>query len=227
MADEAPPPDEQNAPDPPDDRDDSLLHGPRGPGAGRQLELLIAVILGVAAILTAYASFQTDLADGDSLKYFQEGGAIYDDANQQYLEGNQQVQNDVTVFAQYASATYGGNRRFAQYIKDGLMDPELLAATEEWEESEDELPSPFEADAYEIPAYERAESLTEQGDKLYDEANLKDKEGDDYKLATVFLAVALFFAGVAGVTGSRQIAVTTTVFSIVLIVGSSAYMLTL
>jgi hypothetical protein len=193
--------------------------------AGRTsaLEVLIAVTLGVAAVLTAYAAYATSLADGDTLKAFQEGSAIYDDANQQYLEGNQQVANDVNVFTQYAIAAEQGNEDLAAYIKEGLMDESLLAATEEWEEADGDLPSAIEAESYEVAAYEEAEKLVAQGDALFDEANAKDKEGDEFTLATVILAIALFFGGVAGVTRSHLISVAMTLMAIVLTVGSGIY----
>ena len=86
--------------------------------AGRTtgLELTIAALLGIAAILTAFAAYKTDLADGDTLKNFQEGNALYDDANQQVNEGNQQYTNDVSVFTQFAIASQEGNEELAQYV---------------------------------------------------------------------------------------------------------------
>ena len=196
-------------------------------GRSSALEVLIAVTLGIAAVLTAYAAYQTSLADGDTLKAFQEGSAIYDDANQQYLEGNQQVANDVNVFTQYAIAVEKGDADLAAYIKEGLMDDPLPAATEEWEEAEGELPSAIEAEAYEVAAYEEAEKLVAQGDELFAEAEEKDKQGDSFTLATVILAVALFFGGVAGVTRSHLISVVMTLCAVVLVVGSGIYVATI
>ena len=196
-------------------------------GRSSSLEVLIAVALGMAAILTAYAAYQTSLADGDTLKAFQEGSAIYDDANQQYLEGNQQIANDVNVFVQYAVAVQQDDADLAAYIKSGLMDEALVAGTEEWEEAEGDLPSPIEAESYTVAPYEEAEKLVAQGDALFGEANEKDKEGDSYTLATVILAIALFFGGVAGVTRSHLISVTMTVFTVLLVIGSGVYIATI
>lgn len=58
-------------------------------------------------------------------------------------------------------------------------------------------------------------------------SNTKDKEGDRFTLASVILAVALFFGGVAGVTRSHLISVAMTVFSAVLLLGTGAYMFTI
>ena len=196
-------------------------------GRSSALEIVIAAVLGIAAVLTAFAAYRTDLADGDTLKAFQEGNAIYNDANQQYLEGNQQVANDVNVFTQYAIAAQQDNAELAAYIKAGLMDPALVKATEEWEEAEGDLPSAIEAESYEVEAYEEAEKLVGTGNALFDEANAKDKEGDKYTLATVLLAVSLFFGGVAGVTRSHLISVAMTVFASIIVVGSGIFIATI
>lgn len=200
---------------------------PQEAGRSPALDILIAAFLGFAAVLTAYAAYRTDLADGDTLKAFQEGSAIYDDANQQYLEGNQQVANDVNVFTQYAIAAEQGNEDLASYIKNGLMDGPLPAATEEWEDADGDLPSAIEADAYEVKPYDEAAKLVAEGDALFDQANVKDKEGDSYMLATVILAISLFFGGVAGVTRSHIISVAMTVMAGVLVAGTGAYLLTI
>jgi len=178
-------------------------------------------------VLTAFAAYKTDLADGDTLKAFQEGSAVYDDANQQYLEGNQQVANDVNVFTQYAIAAEKGDKKLATYIKDGLMDGSLPAATEEWEEADGDLPSAIEAEAYKVKPYDEAEKLVAEGDALFDQAAAKDGEGDSYTLATVILAISLFFGGVAGVTRSHIISVAMTVFAAVLVAGTGVYILTI
>lgn len=200
---------------------------PEDAGRSSALEILIAALLGIAAVLTAFAAFKADLADGDTLKAFQEGSAIYDDANQQYLEGNQQVTNDVNVFTQYVIAVLEDNQELAGEIQNRLMDPALSEATDEWVAAEGEIPSAIEADAYEVEAYARADALTEEGDALFARAEDKDKEGDNFTLATVILAMALFFGGVAGVTRSHTISVAMTFFAAILISGAGVYMLTL
>jgi uncharacterized protein HemX len=206
-------------------RERATLEDPTGNSSA--LEVLIAVVLGVAAVMTAFAAYQANLANGATLAAFQEGSAIYDDANQQYLEGNQQVANDVNIFTQYAIAKERGEDDVAAYIKDGLMDDPLPAATEEWEEADGEIPSAIEADAYEVAAYDEAEKLVEQGDAQFAEAKTKGEEGDNFTLATVILAVALFFGGVAGVTRSHLISVSAVLCGAVLVVGSGIYIATI
>jgi hypothetical protein len=178
-------------------------------------------------VLTAFAAYQTDLADGDTLKAFQEGSAVYDDANSSTSKATSRWSNDVNVFTQYAIASQKGDKKLANYIKDGLMDGSLPAATEECEEADGDLPSAIEADAYKLKPYEEAEKLVAEGDALFDQAAAKDGEGDSYTLATVILAISLFFGGVAGVTRSHIISVAMTLSRAAWLSGTGIYILTI
>lgn len=205
----------------------------RKPGSGNEdagrttgLEITIASLLGIAAILTAFAAYKTDLADGDTLKAFQEGNAQYDDGNQQFNEGNAQYANDVNVFGQYAIASQEGEKT-ANYILNNLMDDPLYDATQAWLDSGKKDPSALDSDAYVVAAYDKADKLVEAGDEQYEIAYAKDKEGDSYTLATVILALSLFFGGVAGVTRSHSISLAMTAFAAISILGATIYMTTI
>ena len=78
-----------------------------------------------------------------------------------------------------------------------------------------------------IRFYDEAEKLVAEGDAQFDQANAKDGEGDTYTLATVILAISLFFGGVAGVTRSHVISMAMTVFAAVLVAGTGVYILTI
>jgi hypothetical protein len=200
---------------------------PEEAGRSESLDVMIAIVLGTAAVLTAFAAYQAALADGDTLAGFQEGNAQYGDANQAYVEGYQQESSDLILFKDYALATQKGDKKTATFIYDNLMDGTLPRATDQWEASPSDIPSAFEAPAYKVPAYDRGKKALAAGDKAFDEAGVKDKEGDKYTLATVILAVSLFFGGVAGVTRSHLISVTTTVLAAVLVASAGIYMLTI
>jgi hypothetical protein len=200
---------------------------PEEAGRSESLDVMIAIVLGFAAILTAFAAYQAALADGDTLAGFQEGNAQYGDSNQLYVEGFQQETLDLILFKDYALAKQKGDDKAAKFIYDNLMDDPLPDATDEWEAEPDEIPSAFEAPSYKVPAYDQAKKALAAGDASFDEAGVQDKEGDKYTLATVILAISLFFGGVAGVTRSHLISVTTTLLAAVLVVASGIYMLTI
>src|SRR4051812_11099749 len=95
---------------------------PEEAGRSASLDVMIAIVLGCAAILTAWGAYQAALADGDTLAGFQEGNAQYGDANQAYVEGYQQQSTDLLLFKDYALAKQKGDDKAATFIYDNLMD---------------------------------------------------------------------------------------------------------
>jgi hypothetical protein len=180
-----------------------------------RLEILIAVGLGLSAILTALCVYLTDVHDDEAQVAFNEGVRGVTEATGGYVNASQQRAADEAVFLEFAqqanAAALGGDRLAgitSQYIKEGLMRPELQAALEWWaQENEgrraaDALPSPFvpENPAYEEPLLVEAEAQTESANAAFAEAQDEQKEGDTYIIAGVIVATALFLYGIAGVT---------------------------
>jgi hypothetical protein len=60
-------------------------------------------------------------------------------------------------------------------------------------------------DEYKIEALDSAQSLTQQADDEFVGAQTIDDQGDNFDLAAVYLAVALFFAGIAALFKVRKI----------------------
>ena len=64
----------------------------------RNLEVFIAVLLGLVSIVTAYASFQSALYDGQMTQKYTIGSNMATEAESLYLEGNQQYVQDAQLF---------------------------------------------------------------------------------------------------------------------------------
>src|SRR4051794_18957274 len=151
---------------------------PEEAGRSESLDVMIAIVLGAAAILTAWGAYQAALSDGNTLAGFQEGNAQYGDANQAYIEGYQQESSDLILFKDYALAKQKGDKKAATFIYDDLMDGTLPRATDQWEADPGGIPWASEAPAYKIEPYERAKAATAEGDKQYEIASVEDKKGD-------------------------------------------------
>ncbi len=67
--------------------------------------------------------------------------------------------------------------------------------------------TPLEVDEYVIEAFTTANDLFEQADAQFTDAQKTDDRGDNFDLAAVFLAVSLFFAGIAALFMARKIQV--------------------
>ena len=163
-----------------------------------RLAVVAAVLLGLAATLTAVAAYQAAIQDGKVLAHYNDAAATLSDANFYYNQGNQTYAADQQLFVQYATTAQADQTQAAAYMET-LMRPELLDAVDWWREDADAL-TPFDddpANPYAIAEFAEAERLTAESGAANEKAQAAGERGDDFQLATVLLALTLFFAGIA------------------------------
>jgi hypothetical protein len=183
-------------PTPPDDGTQSAADDARS----RRLEIWIAGLLGVVAIITAFATYKAVLEDGDTLANFNEGVRINDDATAQDTEGTQQYTTDQAIYLEFVKSDVAGESKVANYFRETLFSPELEESVKWVEEGGDEAVSPFQEESpYTRPEWAEAEKLRGQTEAKFKEAGVHDEDGDKYVLATVILSISLFLLGIAGV----------------------------
>ena len=210
-------------------------------GIWGRLELIAAIILGLAGILTAYAAFQGALADGDSLDKYTESSRATADANGYFSDGRSQQNSDASTFGEYITLILTGQEETAVVLRERLFSPELEAATAEWEtldlESPDTPPTPLGLASYIVPDIgdpelgclpvigedgqeepgECYQSRFADAETAFADAQKANEDGDKFELASVFLAIALFFAGIATLFKDRPVKLGMLVGSVVLI----------
>ncbi len=188
----------------------------------RRIELVAAIILGVAGILTAFAAYNAALTDGDALKGYTASARTTADANGYFNEAFATYTSDQSLFLEYQVLVEQGDTATALVIRDRLFSPELEAATAAWIEipvgSPDEPPTPLQTEEYEIPAQTEAIALTEQAADEFTEAQAFDDAGDKFELAAVFLAVSLFLAGIGSLFKSRTLQIAILAMAVVVMV---------
>jgi len=171
------------------------------------LSIVAAVLLGVAATLTAFSAYQSGLRDGEVLDGYNKSSTALNDANYYYNQVNQTFAADQALFVQFATIAQTGPLEAANYITT-LMRPELVDAVDWWQADEDAI-TPFDDDPenpYFIAEIDEAERLTAESEKAYDEATAAGDIGDKFELSTVLLALTLFFAGIATLFRRRAVA---------------------
>jgi hypothetical protein len=166
--------------------------------AGR-LDLVIATLLGLAAVLIAVASYQATLKDGEMTDSYNQGIRATNDANGFFGEAFQTTARDQALFLDFAQAAQQENAELAEYLQSAIMDDNLRAAVEEWQEDGNEAATPFETEAYELPAQAEAERLTEETERQFAQAREHNETSDRYTLVGVIVVTSLFFLGIAGV----------------------------
>lgn len=192
-----------------------------GDPRSKRIEIWIAALLGIVAIITAFATYKAVLEDGDTLANFNEGVRLNDDATASDTEGTQQYTTDQAIYLEFIKSEVGGDSEIAKYFRETLFSPELEESYKWVEEGGDDAVSPFQEDSpYTRPEWAKAEDLRKQTDAKFAEAAKHDEDGDKYVLATVILSISLFLLGIAGVNRQfrvqRALAI---VASVVLVAG--------
>jgi hypothetical protein len=161
-------------------------------------QIVAAVILGIAATLTALSAYNAALADGNALQGYTTSSLRLNDANAFYAQGNVAVASDQSLFIQYAVASQEGQTDLATYLTT-LMRPEMQQAVEWWIATDEAL-TPFDeidGNPYAVPDFIEASDLEAEADALFQEGSDEDSKGDKFELAVVLFALALFFGGIA------------------------------
>ena len=188
----------------------------------RRIELVAAIILGVAGILTAFAAYNAALTDGDALKGYTASARTTADANGYFNEAFATYTSDQSLFLEYQVLVEPGDTATALVIRARRFSPEREAATSAWIEipvgAPDEPPTPLQTEEYEIPAQTEAIALTEQAADEFSEAQAFDDAGDKFELAAVFLAVSLFLAGIGSLFKARKVQIAILAMAVVVMV---------
>jgi hypothetical protein len=171
-----------------------------------RLELLITVLLGLAAVAGAFAALKNEQRNHDATFEFSEGIKNFDDSGQFYATGNATFTHDQTLFLEYAKAIQANDKQLATYIFNNLMGQTLQAGVKWWEgpnaKTKNPEPTPFTSKNpdYGIPQLTEAQNSTNASRSNFSEARKEQDKADHFTLVEVILATALFLYGIAGVT---------------------------
>jgi hypothetical protein len=163
-----------------------------------RVELLAAVLLGLAGALTAFSAYKAALTDGDALAGYTESTKATSDANSYYDDYSQTYFADKQLFLQFNLAAVE-DPELAAELRELYFGPELEAATQVWQElpEAETPPTPLDLDEYEVASFDDYEAASAEADAKFEEGAKADAAGDEFELANVYFAVALFMAGVA------------------------------
>lgn len=206
----------------------------------KAFELFIAIVLGLTAVLTAYASWQGSLYGGIQAQNYTEGNATLADGNERYNAASQLITQDMQTwneisslrvdqaFAESAGETDEVSR--IQYKLDYLMynnvSPDLEAAIA-WADEQTDYASPFEMEGYVDSYYVDANTVLDSGYAKITAGNEANGHGDKQGLVTVIFAVVLFMLGIVSTFNNMRTKFVVTGISIVALVYGIITMLTI
>ena len=191
------------------------------------VELIVAVLIGVAAVLTAVAVFQGGKVDGNVAAQQTAALGLTLAANDAYnaADAQQAIERDWV----FGWITEVSNETAAADYLETAMPESVFALADEWINAPDDIADPFSEEAAEVyGSYAALPSvgLFILGDELDAKAvcatfraQVFGAQGDGFGLSTVFLAIALVTGGIAALLRRRlaqNIVLVTAVTSLVI-----------
>jgi hypothetical protein len=171
------------------------------------LEIVATVLLALAAVATAWSSYQATKWNGEQAKAASRANAVRFEATQSASLADSQREVDVATFIQWIDAHATGDDELASFYADRFRD-EFRPAFDAWLATDpltdpNAPPTPFAMDEYQLDAATEAERLDAEGE-LYSAAVRRNvQRAGNYVLGVVLFAVALFFAGMSTRLGGR------------------------
>jgi hypothetical protein len=164
-------------------------------------ELWETLILTLATLATAWASYQAGKWNNLSTSLNFQSTAVQVDANQLSGQAQQLRAIDVGLFTNWVNAIGAGNTTLAGFYQARFRD-EFRPAFDAWLatrplDNPDAPGSPFEMEEYQVSAQEKADALIEDAAQMIQTSNLADSISGSYTLSVVVLAGALLLAGLA------------------------------
>jgi hypothetical protein len=164
-------------------------------------ELLVTVLLVVAALATSWSSYQATRWNGEQAAAAGRTNAIRIDAARADGLARSQTQVDVATFIAWADADQLGQAEVAEFYVDRFR-PEFRPAFDAWLATRPLTnpgapPTPFAMDEYQVASKDEAEKLDADAEASAAEVRLDIQRSSNYVLTVVLYAVVLFFAGMS------------------------------
>ncbi|MFQ5425603.1 MAG: hypothetical protein ACE5EV_00810 [Gaiellales bacterium] len=165
------------------------------------VELASACVLAVATLCTAWSAYQATRWSGIQAIKFSEAAATRVESSRASTFAGQLAQLDAASFGAWVEAVLAGDDELARAQYARFRD-DLRTAVDAWLEANpraslDALSSPFALANYSLPELVEADRLTVEAESRAREGRQANQRSDNYVLAVVLFAAALFFAGIA------------------------------
>jgi hypothetical protein len=167
----------------------------------RHFELTATVLLAIAAVATAWASYQSARWHGEQARAQSASVAARVDSTRAANVANRQGQIDVALFTQWVDA-YARNETELAAFYEKRFRPEFKPAFDAWvatrpRKNPSAPLSPFAMPQYKLAANATSDRLELTAAAASRRASRFIQRADDYSLAVVLFASSLFFAGIS------------------------------
>lgn len=174
---------------------------------GRLMEFLAVLLLGLATVGSAWCAFQASRWNDEESRAARRSAEAQLESNRLFGAGTQALAYDAGILAQYADALANDRTDLTAFYRESLVRPEFLPVLDDLESraaNGEPLGNLFENDDY----LDSLRGPTQEADARALAATLESQEAannaDDFLLTTLFMASALFFAGVTSSFKTRS-----------------------
>ncbi len=202
------------------------------------IEILVAILLGVTALLTAWASWIGSLHGGNQATNYTRSNNLASEGNSEYNAGMQMYLSDLMAWNTMMDYTFDqmiaeaeGNETQVKLIDEklsGFIDENcssILAEGIMWMD-ENDAQSPFEMPGITDKYFVTANELLEQSRQVLEEGRKDNSNGDAYNLVNVIYSVVLFMLGIVGIFKKLPNRAAVLVIAAVGLVLATIYMIT-
>lgn len=197
----------------------------------RRLELAVTILLSASALLSAWCAYQSTRLGSEESLANNRSSVLQLRAFRAEQQATQQSQADLGAFEQWLAATYAGDAARADFVRQRFSDS-LATAFGAWSALDpltdaDAPASPLEMEQYVPPDGTTAARFDERAQQAEEQANEAGEAADNFVLAVVLLAAALFLLGIQTRIGVFELRLAMTVLAGALVAGTAIWVLTL
>ena len=159
------------------------------------------MLLAVAAVATAWSSYQAARWNGEQAKTASRVNATRVEAARAQGLAEAQTEVDVATFIQWVDASAHDDVELKDFYEERFRD-EFKPAFDAWLATDPLVtagapPTPFAMDEYQLEAADQAKELDARAERLAAQVRQDIQRSTNYVLGVTLFAVALFFAGMS------------------------------
>lgn len=203
-----------------------------------KVEILVAIFLGITALLTAWASWIGSLHGGNQSTNYTKSNNLAAEGNSEYNAGMQLYLSDVLAWNTMNEylfdkeiALANGQKEAAEIIEEKLQTyldqngSEILV--DAYKQMTDDMDSPFEVKGMRDKYFEHANELLAESQEVLEEGKKDNARGDAYNLVSVIYSVVLFMLGIVGIFKKIPNRAVVLFIAVGVLVVATIYMLTI
>jgi hypothetical protein len=188
------------------------------------LELIVAIVLGLATLGSAWSAYQSGLWNGIQIFRLAESIGAGRRAAEKAVYAQQLRMTDVVLFETYLTALSENNQRLADFLFQRFR-PEFKVAAEAWLKTQplknpSAPASPFSMKEYSLAVDREMQQARQEEATKFTEARKANEISDTYLLLTVLFSVALFLGGITASFKRRRIRGMVLALSVITIAGA-------